>query len=182
MQNVVQYLETKGGDFDDLDKYYPCNVVDESYVPQCYHYHVTYLALLNEQKLKKTFDDCDAINPEEMIKYCYYGFGRQLSHNIKNIDDALFLCEVGKIKEYHKYCLSGMVMTLVNGNKNPDLGFSFCSHMPQEYKSDCYGGLGKWVKLLYPDEINRSIECQKAENLHYSQICIRANFDEIKLL
>ena len=106
MQNVVQYLETNGGDFDNLDKHYPCNAVDASFVPQCYHYHVTYLALLNEQKLKKTFDDCDGIQSEEMIKYCYYGFGRKLSHNIKSIDDALFLCESGKITEYHKHCLT----------------------------------------------------------------------------
>lgn len=182
MQNVVQYLETNGGNFDDSDKYYPCNAVDEGFGPQCYHYHVTYLALLNEKKLKKTFDDCDGITPEEMIKYCYYGFGRQLSGNIKSIDDALFLCESGNITEYHKYCLTGMVLTLVNVNRNPDFGFSFCSNLPQDYKFDCYDGLGRWVKLLHPDKVNRNIECQKAENFEYSQICKDASFDSILLL
>ncbi len=181
MQNVVQYLETNGGDFDESDKYYPCNAVDASFVPQCYHYHITYLALLNDKKLKKTFADCDGINPEEMIKYCYYGFGRQLSGNIKSIDDALFLCESGKITEYHKYCLTGMVLTLVNVNRNPDFGFSFCSHLPIEYKFDCYDGLGKWVKMLYFDNLNINIQCQKAENFEYSQICQQASFDSVKL-
>jgi hypothetical protein len=182
MQNVVQYMETNGGDFDDLDRYYPCNAVDAGFVPQCYHYHVTYLALLNDKKLKRTFDSCDGIIPKEMIKYCYYGFGRQLSGNIQSIDDALFLCEAGKISEYYKYCLTGMVLTAVNGNRNPDFGFSFCSHMPQEYKFDCYDGLGRWVKMLHSDKINRDIECQKAENFEYSQICKDASFDSILLL
>ena len=75
-----------------------------------------------------------------------------------------------------------MVLTLVNGNKNPDLGFSFCTHLPQEYKFDCYNGLGKWVKMLHSDKINRDMECQKAENFEYSQICKQASFDNIKLL
>ncbi len=181
MQNVVQYLETNGGDFDNSNKYYPCNAVGTSFVPQCYHYHVTYLALLNDKKLKKTFADCDGITPKEMIKYCYYGFGRQLSGNIKSIDDALFLCEAGKITEYHKYCLTGMVLTLVNVNRNTDFGFSFCSNLPLEYKFDCYDGLGKWVKMLYSDNLNIDIQCQKAENFEYSQICSQASFESIKL-
>jgi hypothetical protein len=182
MQNVVHYFETKGGDFDSSDKYYPCNAVDSKYSPTCYHYHVTYLGLINDKKLKQTFDDCDGIVPEEMIKYCYYGFGRQLSGNIKSIDDALFLCEAGKISEYHKYCLTGMVMTLVNGNKNPDIGFSFCSHLSQEYKESCYDGLGKWVKMLYSDDAKREAQCAKAENSEFATVCSKASFDGIKLI
>jgi len=182
MQNVVHYFEAKKGDFNDSDKYYPCNAVDSKYSPTCYHYHVTYLGLINDRKLKQTFDDCDGIVPEEMIKYCYYGFGRQLSSNIKSIDDALFLCKAGKISEYHKYCLTGMVMTLVNGNKNPDIGFSFCSHLSQEYKESCYDGLGKWVKMLYSDNVKRDSECTKAENSEFVLVCRQASFDGIKLL
>jgi len=182
MQNVVHYFETKKGDFNSSDKYYPCNVVDSKYSPTCYHYHVTYLGLINERKLKQTFGDCDGIVPQEMIKYCYYGFGRQLSGNIKSIDDALFLCKAGKISEYHKFCLTGMVMTLVNGNKNPDIGFSFCSHLSQEYKESCYDGLGKWVKMLYSDNVKRDAECAKAENFEFATVCRQASFDGIKLL
>jgi len=182
MQNVVHYFEAKQGAFDDSDKYYPCDAVDPKYSPTCYHYHVTYLGLVNELKLKQTFGDCDGIIPEEMIKYCYYGFGRQLSGNIKSIDDALFLCEAGKITEYHKYCLTGMVLTLVNGNKNPDLGFSFCSHLPEQYKESCYDGLGKWVKMLYFDDAKRDAQCAKAENSAYAIVCSNASFDGIKLL
>jgi hypothetical protein len=182
MQNVLDYFETKKGDFDEFDKYYPCNAVDSKYTPSCYHYHVSYLGLLNDKKLRKTFDDCDNITPDVMIKYCYYGFGRQLAASIKSIDDALYFCKAGKISEYHTLCLEGMLLNLVNGNKNPDIGFSFCTHIPQEYKFDCYDGLGKWVKMLYSEDEKRNLECDKAENFEYSQICRQASFDSIKLL
>lgn len=182
MQNAVAYLEAKRGDYNESDKYYPCDAVEPKYSAPCYHYHVTYLGILNDRKLKQTFDDCDRIIPEEMIKYCYYGFGRQLSGNIQSIDDALFLCEAGKMTEYHKYCLTGMVLTLVNGNKNPDVGFSFCSHLPEEYKESCYDGLGKWVKMLYFDDAKRGLECSKAENSTYGTVCRQASLEGIKLL
>lgn len=182
MQNTVSYFEEQGGDYDDSDKYYPCNAVDLKYSPTCYHYHVTYLALLNDKKLKQTFDDCDRIIPQEMVRYCYYGFGRQLSSNIKSIDDALFFCQAGDRTEYHKFCLEGMLLTLVNANRDPALGFSFCSHLPEEYKYNCYDGLGRWVKMLHFDDAKREIECLKAENFEYAQICLEANFNSIKLL
>jgi len=181
MQNLSHYFETETGDFDE-DRYYPCNSVPEKYSAPCYHYHVTYLESLNDGELKETFSDCDDIVPEEMVKYCYYGFGRQLSAQSIDIGELQLVCTIGERSEYHKYCLTGMMMTIINVNKNPDLGFFFCSNISEQYKEFCYQGLGRWVQMLHLDQTMRQAECEKAENIVYTQTCLDADFDSIKLL
>ncbi|MGH9922416.1 MAG: hypothetical protein ACRD38_06670, partial [Nitrososphaerales archaeon] len=43
MQNVVNYLETGYGKFDENDILFPCNQVESKYAPSCYHYHTSYI-------------------------------------------------------------------------------------------------------------------------------------------
>jgi len=183
MQNVVYNLDTGRGTFDKDDRFYPCNKVDSKMAPQCYHYHTTYLLLENKFSVTKTYDDCDRITPEEFVKYCYHGMGRQLEGNISGlISKAVLFCTEGKQSIYHADCFRGMVMTLVNGNTNPRIGFEFCSLIPEEFKVDCYDGLGKWVHMLHSTDEKRSTDCIRAENSYYFEICMNASLESLKLL
>jgi len=185
MQNVADHFETGKGDFDEDDIFYPCNAVDPKRAPACYHYHVSYLNLLNDGYIKNTFDDCDKIVPQEMIKYCYYGYGREMESDIKNrVSEAVRLCTLGQKSEYHSYCLKGMLLTIVNAGTKTDRGFSFCKTLPTEFKNDCYDGIGKWIILLSKDlsgEFRRQ-ECAKAESQQYSEICLNANLEDSLLI
>ena len=155
--------------------------VPEKYSAPCYHYHVTYLGSLNDGNLKETFSECDDILSEDMVKYCYYGFGRQLSAQSISIDELQLLCTIGERSEYHKYCLTGMMMTVINVNENPDLGFLFCGNISEQYREFCYEGLGRWVKMLHLDQTMQQAECEKAGD-EYAKVCLDADFDSIKLL
>ena len=192
MQNLVHYFQTETGDYENTthshtagdfneDRYYPCNSVPEKYSAPCYHYHVTYLGSLNDGNLKETFSECDDIVSEDMVKYCYYGFGRQLSAQSINIDELQLLCTIGERSEYHKYCLTGMMMTIINVNENPDLGFLFCGNISEQYREFCYEGLGRWVKMLHLDQTMQQAECEKAGD-EYAKVCLDADFDSIKLI
>jgi len=183
MQNVVYNLDTGRGTFDKDDRFYPCNKVDSKWAPQCYHYHTTYLLLENKFSVTKSYDDCDRITPEEFVKYCYHGMGRQLEGNISGlISKAVAFCTEGKQSIYHADCFRGMVMTLVNGNTNPRIGFEFCSLIPEEFKVDCYDGLGRWVHMLHSTDEKRSTDCIRAENSKYFEICMNASLESLKLL
>ena len=183
MQNVVSYLRSDKGEFDENDRYYPCNKVDSKWAPQCYHYHTTYLLIKNKFSVTKSFNDCDRITPEEFVKYCYHGMGRQLEGNIEGkISKAVTFCTEGKQSEFHADCFRGMAMTLVNGDTNPKLGFQFCSLIPEEFKVDCYDGLGRWVHMLQSTDEWRSTECLRAENSDYFDICMNASLESLKLL
>jgi len=186
MQNVVHYLETQSGDFDENDLFYPCNELSMKYVPSCYHYHITYMAAKVGGpgiQIPEAFDLCDKISPEEMISFCYYGMGRQMqSRTYLDWDRALFLCQQGDREDLHSYCLEGMLMTLVNGNTNPTIGFSYCESMPLEYKNTCYNGLGKWISMLSSNNNERENWCSMAENKNYFDVCMNAKTDSLPLL
>ena len=186
MQNVVHWTETQTGDFDENDLFYPCSVSPSKYVPTCYHYHITYMAAKSggiKVLIPEAFDLCDRISPEEMIKYCYYGMGRQMQNRaILDWDRALFLCQQGDRKDLHPYCIEGMLMTLVNGNTNPSAGFSFCKGLPSDYKQTCYNGLGKWITMLSSDYDEQEELCLMAENSDYVDMCMNAKTDSVQLL
>lgn len=185
MQNLVHWGETGDGDFDNDDLFYPCNDF-EKYAPPCYHYHISYMAIktggINVQ-IPDAFDICDEITPENMIQYCYYGLGREMqSRTYLDWDRSLFLCQQGDNKKLHSKCIEGMLMTLVNINEDPSLGFSFCKGLPLEYKEDCYTGIGKWILMLSSDENQRKNICSKAEDKNNFDVCMSANIDSLKLL
>jgi len=185
MENVVHWTETGSGDFDDNDLLYPCDVTPSKYAPTCYHYHITYMALKDKGvtvSIPEAFDLCDDISPEEMIKYCYYGMGRQMqSRTYLDWDRALYLCEQGDKKELRPYCIEGMLLTLVNVNTDPSLGFSFCKGLSNDYKQTCYDGLGKWVTILSSNNDEKQMLCSKAENRNYYDVCMNSKFDSLLL-
>jgi len=185
MQNVVHNLETGQGDFDEDDLYYPCNAVESKRSAPCYHYQVTYIVIKNNGNVQQTFNDCDKILPADMVKYCYYGFGRQLEANIgTSIEAAILLCQAGQKSEYHSYCLKGMLLTIVNLNTNTDRGFSLCKGLPEQYKQDCYDGMGMWILMLQENQGDqlRKEECAKSENDNYIKVCMNSSLESIVLL
>jgi len=98
------------------------------------------------------------------------------------MEDAIQLCEAGKNSLHYSECLRGMVMTIVNGNTNPEVGFQFCNLLPEHYKVDCYDAVGRWVIMLQPTDERRMVECTKAENSDYLDICMNASLESLKLL
>ena len=180
MENVVQYTKTRGGTFSNDDIMFPCNTVDAKYAPPCYHYHTTYLLNQKGGSVSQTFQECDKIVPEEFVKYCYYGMGRQLSIlALHSMEISIPLCKMGS-SEYNSYCFAGLVMTLVN-NRGIDQGFEFCKIIPEENKEGCYDGLGKWLHMLYFSEAERTDGCSKAEEAYY-EVCNKANLESLKLM
>ena len=183
MQNVVDYVQSGDGEFDKNDIYYPCNKVEAKWAPQCYQYHSTYILKQTKLNVFDSYDLCDKIVPDEYVVYCYHGLGRQFEQNIKGrVDNAVELCEAGKQSSYYSDCLRGMVMTVVNGNTNPEQGFLFCKLLPEQYKIDCYDAVGRWVIMLQPTDERRTVECIKAENREYFDICMNASLESLKLL
>ena len=183
MQNNVKYMESGGGNFDENNIMYPCDEMDSKYVIPCYHYHTTYIIQQNEGNLNNSFADCDSIEPKDLVRYCYHGMGRQtLSATGAEMSKMNQFCQVGEIEQYHPDCFRGMVMTLINNDRDPSEGFIFCQNIPYSSKTDCYDALGKWILMLYPNLEQRKTACSSAENLEYAQICIDASLDSIKLL
>jgi len=180
MENVDRYYESGTGAFNEDDLLFPCNAVAVKYAPACYHYHASYLSARTDS-LIDTFKECDKIIPEEFVKYCYYGVGRQESVSIfDEVWRSLTICQTGQ-SLYQTYCFSGMAMTLVN-NRGTDQGFEFCKILPEQFKAECYDGLGKWTSMLYNNVEGRTKECSKAESQDYFEVCMKASLEDLALL
>lgn len=179
MQNVIYYYKTEKGDFNE-DIYYPCDQVDSKYAPACYHYHSSYILKQNGGSVRETFDTCDEIPREELVRYCYYGIGRQLASEISELNRIVLYCENGSNSEYYTECIRGALMTAVNGNMDPATGFFFCKNIPDQYKANCYEGLGQWVMMLDSRKSAIIIQCIKAGE--YQDICIGATLENIRHL
>jgi len=181
MENVETFLESKEGNFDETDIFFPCDAVDPKYAPACYHFHTSYIRSQPNYSLEYAFGLCDMIEPEEFVKYCYYGMGRIYTGNSANdFEKAITVCKTGDAN-YQKYCFAGIQLTLVD-NYSMDKGFEFCKFLPLEFKENCYDGIGKWIIMLHSSQEQREIECSKAESVEYSKVCINASLDNIDFL
>lgn len=183
MQNIIKYSESREGNFDENNILYPCNEIDDKYTPQCYQYHTTYLLFQNNGSIMNSFADCDKIESEEFVKYCYHGMGRQMLPATEvQIEKINRFCQLGGQEQYYTDCFRGMVMTLVNNDQGPSLGFRFCEIIPDNSKTDCYDALGKWIIMLYPEGDQRTKACSNVDELVYFQTCINASLEGIRLL
>ena len=129
MENVVFNSETDGGTFKQSDLLFPCNSVERKYAPSCYHYHTTYMMKQMDYRITETFDECDKITPQDLVRYCYHGMGRQLSPTSNNPNLSQIICTEGSQDDYHTDCLRGMLMTVINRNTDPVKGFQFCKSL-----------------------------------------------------
>jgi len=183
MSNIVKYVKSREGNFDEDKILYPCNEVDAKFAPQCYHYQTTYIIIQNGGSVLKSFADCDRIEPEEFVKYCYHGMGRQIFFGTEGKFSKINqFCQMGEQEQYYTDCFRGMVMIHVNNDRDPSEGFVFCKNIPDHSKTDCYDALGKWIVMLYPEGDQRIEACSNIDDLVYYQICINASLEGIRLL
>jgi len=181
MENIMEFSRSSSGAFDDEDLFFPCDKVEKKYAPACYHYHTHYIMIQKNQSVSDSFAECDGIIPQDFVRFCYYGMGREMTgYAFYNLELAINKCAEGNPK-YQTYCLAGLLLTYVN-NKGTDEGFELCTKIPEEAKSECYDGMGKWILMKYSSEEEREKECLKAENSEFSEICNNANLDDILLL
>ena len=175
MENGQEVFAKTGlGTFDATDIFYPCNSVDSKYAPACYNYQSSYIASFGPPGVENAFFVCDMIEPEEFVKYCYWGSGRQFAlKTFDHIDRTYDLCKNGQ-KQYQTYCMQVMASVAVD-HRNLDLGFDYCQAYSDQFKDNCYQMIGKWIYWLYDNEDERIRECSKSETQEYAESCINAD-------
>ncbi len=180
MQNMIRYLETRDGDFDKNNIYFPCDRTVEKFKPQCYSYHALYLLERNGNNILDAFAQCDKISPSEFAKYCYQGMGRPLADTVyTNPELAIASCYLGdQATSYHDECLRGMLRVVLDDDVKTDLAFEFCSLSRPDYKAQCYEIVGMWIKTMFnPNQQELERECSKARDTDYVINCINASPD-----
>ena len=181
MGNAQANFDTGKGAFEKGNLHYPCNEVESKFAGPCYVMQATYFLANNDFEVYSSFKECEKMSSSESIKHCYFGIGLQLERDAKGeITQSLLFCKAGNIKEYQTFCLRGMLFS--TSTIYLENGFSFCSKIPEQYKAECYDGLGYWVKLRYLQNEQRIETCSNAENSKYFDICMNAKTDGISFI
>jgi hypothetical protein len=178
MENVERSYKLGEGIFDENDIFYPCSAVSSAQAPGCYNYHSSYLLKKNRFSYEQTSKDCDKITPEEYVKYCYRGLGRQLlTTGMRNPSAGISSCQVGD-PDYHIYCFRGIVIGATD-HAGTERGFQLCSLLPGEFRTDCYRWMGAWVLMISSDREVREKECSRAESPQYFEACMGARLEDL---
>jgi len=181
MENLVEHWESKGGNYDPDDVFYPCNSVEEKYANDCYHYQAQYILDKNRYIVEDSFEECERINNDVFERYCYYGIGIQISFAYANDRPGLIATCQKADPEFVTFCLQGSVVTTVD-QRGIDRAIPICKMLDEGFKADCYDTIGKWVNTIGADLQEREDMCSKAETPEYADICNSADPEKLETL
>ncbi len=160
------------------DKFFPCTILSEKYLNQCYFYQANYLIMTTNYDFQKVFEDCYTLVESE-LNYCIMGIGAILASvsNEQGIKKAAEVCAIGK-ESVQTICIEGAVPSLMqrHGGEMSKI-IEFCKSVTSHLQEHCFAKLGKISKNWHTQEQLEKL-CQNADI--YKDTCLdRSN---IKLL
>ena len=178
MENVENYYERGFGTIDKDNLFFPCNKIEKKYASTCYHYISRHILNQNQGNIEDSFQYCNEI-PDGFVMNCYRGIGNTMARNTYFNPDYSLKCGNGD-KNHQIDCYKGIAMKTAD-NKSIDDALKFCQSISENFRFECYGEVGKWIRMVYPDEEKRLQACLTI-NLDYLLPCMRANFDNLTIL
>jgi len=151
---------------DSADPLYPCTVVGEKYLLQCYLIQTAAILAANGGDFAKTATECTRA-PERYVSTCWNSLGRDITaFGERNPEKTAALCaRVGAAAELD--CVRGAAATLVDTSSDPADGFAFCRAVAgAATKAACYGRVGGTLVTIVGDTARREQLCAAVEADH----------------
>ncbi len=147
---------------DPADPLYPCSVLDERYLRQCYLMQTSVMLYLNGNDLADASRSCD-LAPPDMRPTCHQSVGRSVTARTKDPRKAAGHCRAGS-EAYRGWCYVGVVKAFVDWTASAESGLAFCRVVDDPgHKAMCYRGLGEEIAHLVADDETRAALCGEAE-------------------
>lgn len=145
------------------DPLYPCTVVAEKYLFQCYLIQTAAILALNNGDIPETAEACSKA-PAKYVPVCYRSLGRDLvAFADRQPARTAELCGRAGAAALPE-CIRGAAETLVNVSSEPKDGFALCRLVSGEAeKTLCYEGVGGMVASVTSDPARREEHCATAE-------------------
>lgn len=150
---------------DPEDPLYPCTVVEDRYLQQCYLMQTSAMLQMNGGDIGEAAENClDA--PARMRPTCFQSLGRDISSYTRQ-DPARSAKECSDVDErYRPSCFIGAAKAFVDWTSRPDEGLALCREVPEgraASKRACYHALGEEISSLTGDLDRRAEMCGRAE-------------------
>ena len=151
------------------DKFFPCTILENRYLNQCYFYQANYLIMSSNHNFQKVYDDCYTLTGNQ-YKYCIMGIGAILASvsNETSIENAASVCNLAK-DTARTICIEGAIPSLMQryGGEVEKL-VKFCDFSPADLKEACFAKLGIVSNMWHtPEQVE--LICKQAKS--YYEFC-----------
>jgi hypothetical protein len=151
---------------DPADPLYPCSIMEDRYLTQCYMIQTAAILDLNGGDVAEAARTCDRA-PSRMRSVCYQSLGRDITSYARNDPrESLRMCDLGKPR-YRPDCYVGVVAVFIEVRATTEPGFAFCRMLQEGVgKARCYEQVGEEVATLHEGAPERAALCEGAERGH----------------
>jgi len=179
MENIANFYNNGNGTISVEDLFFPCNKLEQELSPPCYHYQAKHVYYQNNHKFILAFEECEKA-PPGFEKYCYRGLGNSMGIYVHSNSTFSKICLDAK-PDFREFCYLGIAMKFAD-NRSIKEALEFCSIVPNDFQTSCYGEVGKWIKMVYNEPLERLEACLVSNNLKYFEECINADFKGLSIL
>lgn len=153
------------------DSMFPCNILEEKYLPLCYRYQSSYFALLTNHDWQKTVELCMQV-PQAYRRECFQTIGTNQVGFTQDMTRWKLDCELAPTKELRDVCIGGVVVSLAGRYTNDaDRITSFCTLVADENKKACFRQMGFSISGWSSDPGNVARICNFIQNPQYASWC-----------
>jgi hypothetical protein len=148
---------------DPADPLYPCSILEERYLVDCYQMQTSAILWHNHGNIADAARTCDRA-PESMRPWCYQSLGRDISsYTLQDPKESIRMCSLGS-PAWQPWCYVGLVKNFVDLTAKTDTGFAFCRRVPgRANKLKCYEALGEEISVLTTETGRRAELCGQSE-------------------
>jgi hypothetical protein len=156
---------------DQNDPLYPCTVLGEKYLRQCYQMQPGIVFETAEGNVAQMARACDRA-PERHRRSCYHGIGTYVSGlTTRDADRTIRICSLGD-PEYREWCFVGVVKNFIDVTAKPIDGIAYCRLLGEpRIASRCYVAVGEQVGFMLLATQDRQDACAEAEP-RYRNACL----------
>jgi hypothetical protein len=156
---------------DRSDPLYPCTVLGEKYLRQCYQMQPGIVFETAEGNVAQMARACDRA-PERHRKSCYHGIGTYVSGlTTRDAERTIRICSLGD-PEYREWCFVGVVKNFIDVTAKPIDGIAYCRLLGEpRIASRCYVAVGEQVGFMLLATQDRQNACAEAEP-RYRNACL----------
>ena len=140
MENVVSAQQGIQTDLRTDDLIYPCNVIGEDYVDECFAMQTSWMLYnlgYEDENFAEAFAICDTVQTD-MVDNCYRSMGRDISgSSLLEVSRVVRLCSLGD-PAYQEECFVGASLNAVYNDHGTAMATALCEAIPARMQDACY--------------------------------------------
>lgn len=153
------------------DPLYPCNDLEEKYLPLCWQYQSSYFSIINKQDWQKVADLCLKV-PKTYQDQCFRTVGTNQVGFTQDLSLMKKDCELMPTEQFQDICVLGVVSSLAyRFVGDMDKMIQFCDLVDKNHKETCFKQIGAGL-LDWSTDKNLAIKnCQKIKDPQNESWC-----------